>query len=575
MDKKLFIGNGAVARGLWEAGCRFISSYPGTPSTEITEVAAEYPEIYAEWAPNEKVAVESAIGASLAGARAFSAMKHVGLNVAADPVFTVSYSGVNGGLVIAVADDQGMHSSQNEQDSRNYAKASKIPMLEPADSADCRAFAMAAYEISEKFDTPVFLRLTTRVAHSQGLVECGERSEPACKGFDKNPRKYVMNPGNAKARRVVVAEREKALDEFVETTPLNRVEYFDKKIGVIAAGVAYEYAREAFGERASYLKLGIVYPLPSALIREFAANVDELIIVEELDGFIEQHVRALGVKCRGKELFTYIGEYSANMLRERVLGEKPEAAAPAAAPARPPVLCPGCPHRGVFYVLHKLGVNVCGDIGCYTLGAADPLTAMDTTICMGASIGIAHGMDKIDSSLSRKTVAVIGDSTFMHSGLTGLLNVVYNGSTATVMILDNSITAMTGHQQNPATALTLKGDPAPALDLAGVCRALGVKRVREVDPFDLAAVESALKEELAAEEPSVIVAKRPCALLKTVERKPPLVIDAAKCVKCKQCLKLGCPAISLAAESMVIDHTLCTGCGLCEKVCKPGAIVRR
>ena len=575
MDKKLFIGNGAVARGLWEAGCRFISSYPGTPSTEITEVAAEYPEIYAEWAPNEKVAVESAIGASLAGARAFSAMKHVGLNVAADPVFTVSYSGVNGGLVIAVADDQGMHSSQNEQDSRNYAKASKIPMLEPADSADCRAFAMAAYEISEKFDTPVFLRLTTRVAHSQGLVECGERSEPACKGFDKNPRKYVMNPGNAKARRVVVAEREKALDEFVETSPLNRVEYFDKKIGVIAAGVAYEYAREAFGERASYLKLGVVYPLPSALIREFAANVDELIIVEELDGFIEQHVRALGVKCRGKELFTYIGEYSANMLRERVLGEKPEAVAPAAAPARPPVLCPGCPHRGVFYVLHKLGVNVCGDIGCYTLGAADPLTAMDTTICMGASIGIAHGMDKIDSSLSRKTVAVIGDSTFMHSGLTGLLNVVYNGSTATVMILDNSITAMTGHQQNPATALTLKGDPAPALDLAGVCRALGVKRVREVDPFDLAAVESALKEELAAEEPSVIVAKRPCALLKTVERKPPLVIDAAKCVKCKQCLKLGCPAISLAAESMAIDHTLCTGCGLCEKVCKPGAIVRR
>jgi len=575
MDKKLFIGNGAVARGLWEAGCRFVSSYPGTPSTEMTEIAAEYPEIYAEWAPNEKVAVESALGASLAGARAFSAMKHVGLNVAADPVFTASYSGINGGLVIAVADDQGMHSSQNEQDSRHYAEAAKLPMLEPANSNDCRDFTVAAYDISEKFDTPVLLRLSTRVAHSQGLVECHERTEYPIKGFDKNPAKYVMNPGNAKVRRVVVDAREKALREFAETTELNRVEYFDKKIGVITAGVAYEYAREAFGEGASYLKLGVIYPLPEKLIRDFAANVDELIIVEELDAYIETFVRALGIACRGKELFTYIGEYSANMLREKVLGIAPDTVAPAAAPGRPPVLCPGCPHRGLFYVIKKMKLNVCGDIGCYTLGASAPLSAMDTTICMGASIGLAHGMGKVDPENCKNTVAVIGDSTFMHSGLTGLLNVVYNGSFATVVIVDNSITAMTGHQQNPATALTLKGTPAPALDIPGVCRALGVKRVREVDPFDLAAVETALKEETAAEEPSVIIAKRPCALLKSVKREEPLVIDTNKCVNCKMCLKLGCPAISLGEKGMVIDHTLCTGCGLCEKVCKPGAIGRR
>ncbi len=575
MAKKLLIGNGAVARGLWEAGCRFVSSYPGTPSTEITEVAAEYPEIYAEWAPNEKVAVESALGASLAGARAFSAMKHVGLNVAADPVFTASYSGINGGLVIAVADDQGMHSSQNEQDSRNYAAASKIPMLEPANSADCREFAMAAFELSERFDTPVFLRLSTRVAHSQGLVETGERAELPLKGFDKNPAKYVMNPGNAKARRLVVDAREKALREFVETTGLNRVEYFDKKFGVIAAGIAYEYAREAFGENASYLKLGFVYPLPEKLIRDFAANVDELIIVEELDDIIERHVRALGIPCKGKELFTYIGEYSANMLREKVLGVKPDVIAPAAAPGRPPVLCPGCPHRGVFYVLKKLKLNVCGDIGCYTLGGAAPLNSIDTTICMGASIGVTHGMEKVDPSLAAKTVAVIGDSTFMHSGLTGLLNVVYNGSNATVLILDNSITAMTGHQQNPATALTLKGDPAPALDLEGVSRALGVKRVRSVDPFDLTGVEAAVKEEIAAEEPSVIVVKRPCALLKNVKKEAPLTVDPAKCVKCKMCLGMGCPAILMGEQGMVIDQTLCVGCGLCAKVCRPGAIVKQ
>ena len=575
MDKKLTIGNGAVARGLWEAGCRFVSSYPGTPSTEITEIAAEYPEIYAEWAPNEKVAVESALGASLAGARAFSAMKHVGLNVAADPVFTASYSGINGGLVIAVADDQGMHSSQNEQDSRNYAAASKIPMLEPANSADCKAYAMAAFELSEEYDTPVFLRLSTRVAHSQGLVEQCDRIELSLKGFDKNPAKYVMNPGNTKVRRVVVDQREQALRELAETTGFNRVEYFDRKIGIIAAGIAYEYAREAFGEQASYLKLGMVYPLPTRLIREFAANVDELIVVEELDDIIERHVRALGVPCKGKELFTYIGEYSANMLREKVLGVKPETIAPAAVPGRPPVLCPGCPHRGVFYVLKKLKLNVCGDIGCYTLGASAPLNTMDTTICMGASIGITHGMEKVDPSLAAKTVAVIGDSTFMHSGLTGLLNVVYNGSNATVMILDNSITAMTGHQQNPATAFTLKGDPAPALDLEGVCKALGVRRVRSVDPFDLAAVETAIKEEIAAEEPSVIVVKRPCALLKNVKKEEPLVVDTAKCIKCKMCLGMGCPAISMSEKGMVIDHTLCTGCGLCAKVCRPGAIIKK
>ncbi len=574
MDKKLLIGNGAVARGLYEGGCVFVSSYPGTPSTEITEMAAQYDEIYAEWAPNEKVAVESAIGASIAGGRAFAGMKHVGLNVAADPVFTASYSGVNGGLVIAVADDPGMHSSQNEQDSRNYAVASKIPMLEPSDSADCLEFTKKAFEISEKFDVPVYLRLSTRVAHSQSLVELSPRENAGLKEYAKNPQKYVMAPANAKVRRVAVEKRENALREYAETCELNRIEWNDKKIGIITSGVAYEYAREALGDRASYLKLGLVYPMPEKLIRSFAREVEKVYVVEELDDYIESFCRRCGVDVRGKELFSFIGEYTPNMIRKVILGTAPEIPAQADVPVRPPVLCPGCPHRAMFYVFGKMKLNVSGDIGCYTLGASAPLTAMDSTICMGASIGVLHGMNTLRPELAGKSVAVIGDSTFMHSGMTGLLNVVYNQSPSTIIILDNSITAMTGHQQNPATSYTLKMKPAPALDIEGVCRAIGVRRVRSVDPFDIEEVETAIKEELAADEPSVIVAKHPCALLKYVEKKPPLTVDSEKCRNCGMCGKLGCPAIVRTDSGVSIDHTLCAGCGLCAEVCKFGAISR-
>jgi len=572
MDKKLMIGNGAVARGLYEGGCTFVSSYPGTPSTEITEQAALYEEMYAEWAPNEKVAVECAIGASVAGARAFAAMKHVGLNVAADPVFTASYTGVGGGLVIGVADDPGMHSSQNEQDSRHYAAAAKLAMLEPSDSAECLAFARDAFTLSERFDTPVILRLTTRIAHSQSMVELGERTESPLKDYSKNPGKYVMTPANARVRRVSVAEREAALCEYAETTPFNRVEWGGKKIGVITSGISYQYAREALGENASYLKLGLIYPLPEKLIRDFAAQVETVIVVEELDDYIETFVKKLGIACKGKELFSFIGEYTPAMIREKLLGIKAAVAAPAVIPQRPPVLCPGCPHRGMFYILNKLKLTVSGDIGCYTLGASAPLSAMDTTVCMGASISMLHGMLKARPEMAKQAVAVIGDSTFMHSGLTGLLNIVYNRTPATVIILDNSITAMTGHQENPATGLTLKNTPAPVLDIEQICRAIGVMRVRSVDPFDLEAVEKAVREELAADEPSVIVAKRPCVLLKSVKTKAPLVIDPDKCRNCKLCQRLGCPAIVQGPEKMLIDHTLCVGCDLCASVCPFGAI---
>lgn len=567
--KKLLIGNGAVARGLYEAGCSFVSSYPGTPSTEITEFAATYPEVYAEWAPNEKVAVESAIGASIAGARAFSAMKHVGLNVAADPVFTASYSGVNGGLVIAVADDPGMHSSQNEQDSRHYARAGKIPMLEPSSSVECIEFTKAAFELSELFDVPVFIRLSTRIAHSQSLVEEQPRVEAECNPAARDARKYVMTPGNARARRAAVEQREKALREWAENTPLNRIER-GGRIGVITAGDCVRYAREALGDSASYLVLGAVYPLPEKLIREFAASVDSLYIVEENDPFIETHVRTLGIECVGKDAFAPYGEYSAEMIRAAVLGVEMRGEA-LDLPARPAVLCPGCPHRGTFYVLNKLKLYVSGDIGCYTLGAAAPLSAMHSTICMGASIGVAHGMATVDPELAKKSVAVIGDSTFLHSGVTGLMNAVYNGSAATVLILDNSITAMTGHQQNPATALTLKGEPAPAVDFEALARAVGVKRVRRADPFDLKGLEEAVREEIAVDEVSVIVVARPCALLKTVERKPSLTVSTDKCVKCGACMKLGCPALAMG-ETVRVDNTLCVGCGLCSGICPTGAI---
>ncbi len=571
--KKLMLGNEAVARGLYEAGCRIVSSYPGTPSTEISEFAATYDEIYAEWAPNEKVACETAYGASIAGARSFSAMKHVGLNVAADLLFTASYAGVNGGFVIAVADDQGMHSSQNEQDSRHYAVSAKVPMLEPADSTECRDFVLRAYELSEAYDTPVLLRLTTRIAHSQSAVELHERAEAAMKPYEKNPRKYVMMPGNAKPRHTVIEERQKKLAEYAETADLNRVIRGSDEIGIIASGIAFQYAREALGDKASYLKLGMVNPLPEKLIRDFAASVKKLYVIEELDDVFETFVRKSGIALAGgKELFSLCGEYTPELIREKLLGERTEKiASPEAAPGRPPVLCPGCPHRGTFYVLSKLGLTVSGDIGCYTLGALAPLNALDTTIDMGASISGLHGMNLAwGAEQAKKSVAVIGDSTFLHSGMTGLLNIVYNQTPSTVIILDNSITGMTGHQQNPSTGLTLKNTPAPAVNLIDLCHALGVKRVRVTDPFDLADCERVISEEVAAEEPSVVIVQRPCALLKSVKAKPALKVDA--CKKCRMCMKIGCPAISFGPEGAVIDAALCTGCGLCASMCKFGCI---
>lgn len=574
-DKTLLLGNAAVARGLYEAGCRFVSSYPGTPSTEITEEAALYDEIYAEWAPNEKVALEAAFGASLSGVRSFAGMKHVGLNVAADPLFTMAYTGVNGGLVAVVADDMGMHSSQNEQDSRHYAAAAKVPMLEPSDSAECLAFAKAAYEISEQFDTPVLLRLSTRVSHSRSLVALGERAEPPRRTYEKNPQKYVMMPANARGRHVFVEKRTAALAEFAETTPLNQVIRGSEKLGIIASGIAFCYAREAFGDDASYLKLGMIHPLPEKLIRDFAASVDRLVVIEELDDVFETQIKKLGIACEGKALFSPIGEYSAEAIRKVLLGEETKGyQLSAPVPGRPPVLCPGCPHRGVFYVLSKMKVFVSGDIGCYTLGALPPLGALDTTLCMGASVSGLHGYVKASGGEAAKnSVAVIGDSTFIHSGITGLINIVYNQSNSTVMILDNSITGMTGHQQNPCTGLTLKNTPAYAVDLEALCRSVGVRRVTVVDPFDIDGIEAAVRAELAAEEPSVIIVRRPCALLKSVKHAPPLKIDAEKCRRCKACMKIGCPAISFDAETGAkIDFSLCTGCGLCEKLCKFDAI---
>ena len=575
--KKLMLGNEAFARGLYEAGCKVVSSYPGTPSTEITEEVAKYDEIYAEWAPNEKVAMEAAIGASIAGARAFCGMKHVGLNVAADPLYTASYSGVNGGLVIAVADDQGMHSSQNEQDSRHHAIASKVPMLEPSDSTECRDFVKLAYEISEDFDTPVIVRMSTRVAHSQSIVETFDRQELELKEYTKNPQKYVMMPAFARGRHVFVEERTAKLTEYAETSPLNRVEISDKaEFGVITNGAAYQYVKEALGEKASVLKLGMVNPMPVQLIRDFAAKYDRIVVVEELDGIIESHCRNIGVtNVEGKAIFGCIGEINQSVIAEKLLGEKKEfAVLEDAIPVRPPVMCAGCPHRGLFYNLKKLGVTVSGDIGCYTLGAAAPLNAMDTTICMGASISGLHGFNKARGAESEhKSVAVIGDSTFMHSGMTGLVNIAYNNSNSTVIILDNSITGMTGHQQNPTTGKNLKGDPAAAVDLEQLCKAIGIKRVRVVDPYKLAETEAAIKEELAADEASVIISRRPCALLKYVKHNAPFKVEADKCVGCKMCMKLGCPAISMKDGKAVIDHTQCVGCGICKEQCKIGAII--
>lgn len=573
MEKRLMLGNEAVARGLYEAGCEVVSSYPGTPSTEITEFASKYDEIKSEWAPNEKVALEVALGASIAGVRSFCGMKHVGLNVAADPLFTASYSGVNAGLIVAVADDQGMHSSQNEQDSRHYAIAAKLPMLEPADSQECKDYVTEAYSISEQFDTPVLLRLSTRISHTQTETTVGERKALPKREYIKNAAKYVMMPGNAKKKHVVVEERTKKLTAFSETTPLNTIIDNGSRIGVISAGIAYQYAAEALEDKVNYLKLGMLNPLPVELIKNFAADCEKVYVVEELDGVIETHCRCIGVPVIGKELFSNIGELDQVIIREKILGVKPEIKKlDETLPVRPPVLCPGCPHRGVFYVLGKLKVMVSGDIGCYTLGAVAPLNALDTTICMGASISGLHGFNLADENNCKKSVAVIGDSTFIHSGITGLINVVYNATNSVVIIMDNSTTGMTGHQQNPTTGFNIKGDPAAAVSLEKLCESIGIRRVRVVDPMDIQLFESVVKEELEAPEPSVIISRRPCALLKTVKKYPPLRINTDKCKKCKACFKIGCPAIQDSKGTIKIDPTLCVGCRLCVKMCNFTAI---
>ena len=572
--KQLILGNEAVARGLYEGGCSFVSSYPGTPSTEITEAVAKYPEVYAEWAPNEKVALESAFGASLAGKRSFCGMKHVGLNVAADPLFTIAYTGVNAGLIIGVADDAGMHSSQNEQDSRHYAMAAKVPMLEPSDSAEALAFTKLAYELSEQFDTPVLLKMCTRVSHSQSVVEIGERVE-AEKEYNKDIPKYVMMPGNAKRRHPVVEARTQALIEYAETAAINRIEAGESNaIGFVTSSTSYQYIKEVMGDRYPVMKLGMIWPLPVQKLRDFAASVETLVVVEELDGFIEAHCRNLGIACVGKDKFSNIDELSQNLVADALdVAHTAGAKLQEAIPPRPPVMCAGCPHRGLFYVLQKNKITVLGDIGCYTLGAVAPLNAVDSVICMGASVSGLHGFTKAgEGKWDNRSVAVIGDSTFMHSGITGLVNIAYNESNATVIIVDNSITGMTGHQQNPTTGINLKGDPCTKIDLETLCRSVGIRRVTVVDPYDLAACEKVIKEEIAANEPSVIISRRPCALLKSVKHNPPLSVDTEKCVGCKMCMKIGCPAISIVGGKATVDATLCVGCGVCEQLCKFGAL---
>ncbi len=570
--KQLMQGNTAAARGLYEAGCCVASSYPGTPSTEITEEAAKYDAVYCEWAPNEKVAMETAFGASLAGKRSFCGMKHVGLNVAADPLFTVSYTGINAGMVICVADDAGMHSSQNEQDSRHYARAAKLPMLEPSDSQEALEFFRKAYDISEEFDAPVIVKMCTRVAHSQSLVETGERVEIPSKPYEKNISKYVMMPGNAIKRHPIVEERMKRLADFSETSDLNRIDRGDENsVGIITSSTCYQYVKEACGDKYPVLKLGMIWPMPDKKIREFADSVNRLIIVEELDGFIEEHCLTLGLKCEGKSLFGCLGELSQNIIAEKLGMNTPSGVkldGSVKIPARPPMMCAGCPHRGLFFTLNQAKCTVLGDIGCYTLGAVAPLSAMEMTLCMGASVSALHGFSKAGG---KNAVAVIGDSTFMHSGMTGLANIAYNQSKSTVIILDNSITGMTGHQQNPTTGYNIKGDPAGKIDLESLCRAMGFKRVRVVDPYNLKECADVLREELEADESSVIISRRPCALLKYVKHNPPLKVDNEKCRSCKSCMKIGCPALSMKDGKAHVDETLCVGCGVCEQLCRFGA----
>ncbi|KLU61245.1 indolepyruvate ferredoxin oxidoreductase [Peptococcaceae bacterium CEB3] len=566
----LMTGNEAIARGAYEYGVRLAAAYPGTPSTEILENLAKYPDVYSQWSPNEKVALEVGLGAAIAGARALVSMKMVGLNVAADPFFTAAYTGVRSGLVVVSADDPGMHSSQNEQDNRHYASFAKIPMLEPSDSQEAKDMVGLALTISERFDTPVLLRITTRIAHSQSLVELNDPQERPLRPYAKDARKYVMLPAHGKARRLVVEERLQRLVEYAETVPVNRLELRDRKIGVITSGVSYLYIREALPD-VSVLKLGFTHPLPPQLIKNFASQVEKLYVVEELDPYLEKEVRAWGIEVNGKELFPPYGEFSAQLVKEKIRGESSVQAAPFEAPVRPPVMCPGCPHRGIFYTLKQLKLVVSGDIGCYTLGTMAPLEAMDTCICMGASVSGALGMEKAQPDLAGKVVSVIGDSTFLHSGITGLMDVVYNGGNSTVLILDNSITAMTGHQDNPATGKTLMGQPASKIDFVALARALGIRRISVLDPFDLDRAKEVIKAEVAAKEPSVIISRRPCALIvKTID--PP--VEVHDCTGCKMCLKLGCPALAWDEEkkSVQVDTALCTGCGLCVNVCKFDAL---
>ena len=572
--KELMLGNKAVARGLYEAGCKVISSYPGTPSTEITEEAAVYNDIYCEWAPNEKVALEVAHGATLGGVRAACAMKHVGLNVAADPLFTISYQGLNAGLVVCVADDPGMHSSQNEQDSRHYAIAAKLPILEPSDSEESRVFAKKAFEMSEKFNTPVLLKMVTRVAHSQSIVDTEERVEPDRVPYVKDPAKVMMTL-NSRNAHIRVEERTKALIEYAESTELNRVEMGeDTSVGIITDSTSYQYAREVLGDKVSILKLGMINPLPEKLIKDFAQKVDKVIVLEELDPIIENHCKQLGIKVAGKDTFPICGEFSQNLVRKCLGMKEPEhITIEENVPARPPVMCAGCPHRGIFYILKKKKCMVYGDIGCYTLGAVAPLNAMDLNVCMGASCSGLHGFNKaIGEEAESNSVGVIGDSTFIHSGMTGITDISYNMSNSTVIILDNSITGMTGHQQNPTTGKNLRGEPAGKVDLEALCRALGFNRVRVVDPYDLKAVEEAVTEELAAKEPSIIISRRPCVMIKGTVHKPPISVDESKCVGCKQCMSIGCPAIAVKDKKAHIDPTLCIGCKVCSQMCKFEAI---
>ncbi|MGB8454516.1 MAG: indolepyruvate ferredoxin oxidoreductase subunit alpha [Anaerocolumna sp.] len=572
-DKVIMLGNEAFARGAYEAGVKVSAAYPGTPSTEISENIIRYKEIYAEWSPNEKVAMEVAIGASISGVRAMASMKHVGLNVAADPLFTSAYIGVTGGLVVVAADDPGLYSSQNEQDTRAVARAAKVPVLEPSDSNEAKEFMKFAYELSEKYDTPVIVRSTTRLSHSQGMVTLGERIEPEDKIYERNIAKNVMMPGNAKNRHLVVEQREITLAADGCDFSINQMEYKDAGIGIITSGIPYQYVKEAFPD-ASVLKLGLVNPLPRKLIEEFAAGVDKLYIVEELDPIMEEQVKSWGIKAVGKEIFTVQGEYSANMLRTAINGEKLILNKPAEVPQRPPILCPGCPHRSVFSVLNKLKIHAAGDIGCYTLGAVAPLSVVDTTVCMGASISSLHGMEKAKGKdYIKNWVAVIGDSTFLHTGINSLMNMVYNQSTGTVLILDNSTTGMTGHQDHAATGKTLMGDSTYAIDIEGLCRAIGINHVEVVPAFDLAKLTEVMKEETARDEISVIITKAPCVLLNKKKINIQYKVNKDICKKCGMCLKPGCPAITKKADGTAcINETMCNGCGLCFSLCKFNAI---